>query len=834
MKKTKLTRIISLALALLMTLSLAACGGDKENNGQNGNGNVTADGYVYVPEYLSLDAEFNSINQVCYTGGHIYFSAYGVIGRAEPGDVTDPGIVIPYKGIDDAVEETEAAAEDEAVAGAEDAAQSGDAIEMPVEEWDGMYDIYGTILYRANLDGTGVEKLEQYEPPQVPEGLLGSVNLNYMTADAEGNLWVCESGWFYHYELPEGWDPGQGNQWEYYVDDGQETYIRKLDANGAEITRLDISSLAQEMEYFYVNSMQVDDAGNIFICFEMNVYVLGPDGQTLFTLEAPEYVYNLVLLGNGKVGAMSWDTATGKQVLKPIEVATKSWGQDMPLPMNVYNIYNGDSQYAFYYSDSSNFYGYNLETGEGEKLLNWIGCDINQNDLMAVVPMEDGRIICFTYSWNYEGQGNVEIALLSKKPASEVEQKTILTLACMYLDYDLRGEIIKFNKTNGKYRIEVNDYSEYNTEEDWYAGLTKLTTEITSGQVPDLLCTNQLPVKQYAAKGLLEDLYPYIDADPELGRNALMESVLKAMEIGGKLYETASNFAIQTVVGNSSVVGKEMGWTLDEANELLKAHPGANLLDYYMTRESVLSEFCAMSMADYVDWQTGKCSFDSDGFIKLLEFVKTFPEEYVLDEDNYVSPAEMIMSGKQLCSILYVGDFEQFQMYKAMFGGDITFKGYPTESRKGNVVNVSSGIAMSSKCVDKEGAWEFMRLQFTEEYQAKRRYWNFPTNKAVFNAKLEEAMKQEYYIDENGEKKPVSRGSWGWDDLTVEIYAITQEEADMIMDLINSAERTASYDESIMEIIRDEAAAFFAGQKSAKETAAVIQSRVNIYVNEQI
>ena len=56
----------------------------------------------------------------------------------------------------------------------------------------------------------------------------------------------------------------------------------------------------------------------------------------------------------------------------------------------------------------------------------------------------------------------------------------------------------------------------------------------------------------------------------------------------------------------------------------------------------------------------------------------------------------------------------------------------------------------------------------------------------------------------------------------------------MIMDLINSAERTASYDESIMEIIRDEAAAFFAGQKSAKETAAVIQSRVNIYVNEQI
>ena len=62
---------------------------------------------------------------------------------------------------------------------------------------------------------------------------------------------------------------------------------------------------------------------------------------------------------------------------------------------------------------------------------------------------------------------------------------------------------------------------------------------------------------------------------------------------------------------------------------------------------------------------------------------------------------------------------------------------------------------MSSKCVDKEGAWgscasslpRNTRLSAGTDFTA-----------AVFNAKLEEAMKQEYYIDENGEKKPVSRG----------------------------------------------------------------------------
>ncbi len=59
-------------------------------------------------------------------------------------------------------------------------------------------------------------------------------------------------------------------------------------------------------------------------------------------------------------------------------------------------------------------------------------------------------------------------------------------MACMYLDSTLRGAIINFNKTSDSYRVEVTDYSEYNTGEDYTAGLTKLTTEITSGNIRTL------------------------------------------------------------------------------------------------------------------------------------------------------------------------------------------------------------------------------------------------------------------------------------------------------------------------------------------------------------
>lgn len=79
---------------------------------------------------------------------------------------------------------------------------------------------------------------------------------------------------------------------------------------------------------------------------------------------------------------------------------------------------------------------------------------------------------------------------------------TTLRLACNYLGYDLRKEILDFNRSNSGVRIEVTDYSQYNTEEDYTAGLTKLNTEIISGNVPDLFIADELPIEQYGAKGL--------------------------------------------------------------------------------------------------------------------------------------------------------------------------------------------------------------------------------------------------------------------------------------------------------------------------------------------
>jgi thioredoxin-related protein len=74
------------------------------------------------------------------------------------------------------------------------------------------------------------------------------------------------------------------------------------------------------------------------------------------------------------------------------------------------------------------------------------------------MPLPDGRIICTTYNWNdSEGTSYCELIKMTKTDAAQVQDKIILTYACMYMDYNIRGQIIEFNKTNSEYRIEVHD-----------------------------------------------------------------------------------------------------------------------------------------------------------------------------------------------------------------------------------------------------------------------------------------------------------------------------------------------------------------------------------------
>ena len=398
-------------------------------------------------------------------------------------------------------------------------------------------------------------------------------------------------------------------------------------------------------------------------------------------------------------------------------------------------------------------------------------------------------------------------------------------------------------------RIEVIDYSQYNTDEDNNAGLNKLTTEIMSGSLPDILSLQGMPYQQLAAKGLLVDLYPFMDADSEISRDDFLPNVLQALEENGKLCSTVSTFNIVTLAGAAQIVGDKPGWTYDDVKDALAKMPeGCTVLDQFTTSGDILRDVLTLDADYYVDWTTGQCRFDSPEFADLLEFSRLFPNAFDsanFNWDEYQSDEARISEGKQLLTRLYLGSFDDIASTEAQFGGNLTYIGFPTASGVGSYLNVSSCYGISSSCADKEAAWQFLRGFMTEKgLENQNYYYGFPANRNLLDKQLKEAMTVEYEKDENGnykldpetgERIPVSRGGFWMEgmDEPMEIYALTQEQADKLMEVINTATKLYSQNTAVLNIITEQTDAFFAGQKTAEEVGKLVQGKMSIYVNEQ-
>lgn len=106
-----------------------------------------------------------------------------------------------------------------------------------------------------------------------------------------------------------------------------------------------------------------------------------------------------------------------------------------------------------------------------------------------------------------------------------------------------------------------------------------------------------------------------------------------------------------------------------------------------------------------------------------------------------------------------------------------------------------------------------------------------PVLKSAFLDKAQEATQRPYWTDENGNREYYD-DTWTVNGETVILEPFTQEEVDRICQFIYTVDRTAYYNEEIINIIKEEAEAFFADQKSVQEVVDIIQSRAQIYVDE--
>lgn len=659
-----------------------------------------------------------------------------------------------------------------------------------------------SILKRMDLNTLSVESL--------PVGPL-SENVSCLQALEDGSLLL----------LLSVWDDASQNQSHFLV---------KTDASGAETMRQDVTALLSEgsgtdMVMGYPQSMQVDASGNIYILvsgMDEKVVVLDSQGGSLFELTNPSWSHAMCRSGDGRVFLLSYGNGgeQGGYMLQYIDPQSKSFGESLNgIPDGSGGMYWAEAgEKELLISSGNSLYRYNLEDKTCEPLLNWLNCDVNPDTIQGLAVLEDGRILALTYDYE-QSEHPLEAVFLSRTPASEVKQKTVLTFATMYLDYTVRSQLIRFNKENDTWRIEVREYG----NGDYEDGLAQLNSDIVSGNPPDLIDLSNINAENYIAKGILTDLYPLMDQDSTMAREDFAEGALRIYESGGKLYALCPSFGVITLAGKKEDVGGREGWTIEDIRELLASKPAGTELIEYASRETILSMLAGMSLDNYADWENGSCSFDSEDFISLLEFAGQFPAAESLDYNDTEGTYAKLKEGKLLLQGLGVYSVSDYLYMDAMFEGQMSCVGYPTsDGSTGSYLQSMQAIGIAEKSGHKDGAWAFLSSLLSEEHQDNLSMSGLPLRSSSLEKQLAKAMEQ----SEAGAAAIMSG------DFTYEVKAATKEQIDALRQLLATASPQKNSDSEIMNIISEEAAPFFAGQKTAKEAADIIQSRVQIYISE--
>jgi len=790
MKKTA-SRIAAAVMAAAMALGFSSCGG------KSGKSEIASKEHIFSSEKVELPGGLDYINSLFYSNDRIF-----IIG-------------------DKSTQEGEG----------ENATYTSET-KMQILSLDGTLENEIVLTKDDGKDGSG----HRY--------------ISSMTVDGSGSLISIENSY--------SWNETTGESKEAW-------YLVKYSSDGKLISETDMSEL-QEIakketgsDYFYADTFIVDNEGTIFISCNNIIFVLDKDGKFQYVVKNENANDNTHMGGLSKTGdgrivvsvtesRMDGDNYISESKIHEIDTAAKKLSEGYVYNQNG-RIMNGTDKYDLLISRDSGLFGYDIKTGSTETIIDWLksGFDNTAMNNNCTTVLQDGRILCVTYNYQYNGGGGYSwsngdqiINILTEVDPATLPDKKLIKLYALYLDVGIKRQIVEFNKNNPEYEIELTSYEDFATN-SYNDAITKLNNDMIAGNLPDIIVlSNNMPIDSYISKGLLADLYEFMDKDETINRSDYVEGLFKAYETNGKLYEMISSFSINTVVGKSSVVGDTPGWTVDEFIQFADANPDKSIFGREMSRSDFFMTIINVCFESFINRDTGECNFNSDDFIKIMEFSNRFPKEVDYDElyadGNYWDEQQSAYrDGKTLLNNYNLNRFINIrELEKGSFGEPITFKGFPGAKGNGAVFNAYTEIAITSKASNPDGAWNFVKYFLSDEYQdtfVNKDGYQFPIKKSSLEKLAEIAKERPYWEDQDGNKEYYDNTYWNGSS-SIDIGVNTDEDNQRVIDFINSTENISRYDEQIYKIINEEATAFFEGQKSSKEVADIIQNRISNYLAE--
>ena len=412
----------------------------------------------------------------------------------------------------------------------------------------------------------------------------------------------------------------------------------------------------------------------------------------------------------------------------------------------------------------------------------------------------------------------------SETPGSEAPEN-VTEISVVFLDrqdtYVMRMAV-DFNKANPQYVVSY---------ENLYENRDAVLAEVMNGGGPDILCMSSTDMDNLQKNGALAELGSLLTED-------ILEQVYPAaLEVGtygGKLMGLPTTFVCDTMLVRSDVYG-DGSWSAADVVSLFKE--GADFKGLFVDAFDGIGDwrknlFYLLSDLENSSFVTdGESHFDSPEFREILSLVKEKVNGSVSwkrGDSMYETAADVVYKGDFLGAYVMMMGINMYGNYvQNGLGEELRFMGLPSESGEtvSGYLNPLGMIAVNQAAQNKPGIAELLQYLYSlENQQTIQLSSGTSVRRDVVEAKVvynEYAGK--YFWVEGGNRGAVVLPWDGKKDFYLEEYQDFMEHLSVI----------PFHSDKLLDIVLDDAAAYFESGKDLDEVVKSIDKRVALYLSEQ-
>ena len=413
-----------------------------------------------------------------------------------------------------------------------------------------------------------------------------------------------------------------------------------------------------------------------------------------------------------------------------------------------------------------------------------------------------------------------------------VEYETI-RMADLYLGSDIVNTAREWSAKSDRYRISAE--TEKRDSQEWEALRTRTLADLTAGKGPELLVVSADDLHMLAEKGALLDLSELV---PEDIQEQFLPNVRELGTVDGVWVGMGWHPDITAIFTSDELWSRDK-WTVSDILELAEEREELEWIYGYrdLTIEPQSYEYSYDYSADaaglfwflvtnslgdspFLDLVNGRGYFDGEEFIRVLEFCKRYGQR-TGPKDGEEREA-MLREGRMMAmwSYFYSGYYSYANLRVRLTGCHPV--GRPAEKGSGNYIRSDKYLVVNADASNLEAVKDCIAYLYSYDSQMQPS----TVRRDVADGQIVyDPWEQQWVMmvrDNQWEGRMIPDKGPDGDSLKEEYLAF-----------LENCEPQPYCPQAIKDILEEESSQFFDGDRSAKETAEVIQRRVQLYLDEQ-